>query len=232
MQILNQSQTALNLPNFTQRLKKFVFPCKRRKKLHQQRGRQTIDRARGREGERGSVRENERHIDWQAKVVAGVRAVEVWSQGFSQRFYEWAQRSANIWQIPRMRCLLMLSSRLNSMGCRPVILMRIAGSCGWQHKAVTEAEAESLLRWEHMHAQAYMYCMYFQFAIDQGGVSKTKLKFALQFNRGVIYISHLVHFLQHSICLARLQPLLLLFMQAATRGAHHRQANGRTMPPD
>lgn len=29
MQILNQSQTALNLPNFTQCLKKFVFPCKK-----------------------------------------------------------------------------------------------------------------------------------------------------------------------------------------------------------
>lgn len=92
-----------------------------------------------------------------------------------------------------------------------------------------------------MHAQAHMYCMYFQFATVQGGVEKEKrkrkrkqLKFALQFNRGVIYISHLVHFLQHSICLARLQSLLLrlLFMQAATRGAHRRQANGHRMPPD
>lgn len=30
MQILNQSQTALNLPNFTQCLKKFVFPSSKK----------------------------------------------------------------------------------------------------------------------------------------------------------------------------------------------------------
>lgn len=54
MQILNQSQTALNLPNFTQCLKKFVFPCKKGVKTAQVASQRELGRERREEvGVRG-----------------------------------------------------------------------------------------------------------------------------------------------------------------------------------
>lgn len=47
MQILNQSQTALNLPNFTQCLKKFVFPSKKGVKTAQVASQRELRRDKG-----------------------------------------------------------------------------------------------------------------------------------------------------------------------------------------
>lgn len=112
MQILNQSQTALNLPNFTQCLKKFVFPCKKGVKTAQVASQRELGRAYGEGRGKGlmwSARQKDgkscRDIDGlrlrlhngRVKEVergAGVVRVasEVWRQGFSfgfgQGFYE------------------------------------------------------------------------------------------------------------------------------------------------
>lgn len=106
MQILNQSQTALNLPNFTQCLKKFVFPCKKGVKTAQVASQRELGRC---EGQIWSARQKDgkscRDIDGlrlrlhneRVKEVGrggGVVRVasEVWRQGFSfgfgQGFYE------------------------------------------------------------------------------------------------------------------------------------------------
>lgn len=102
MQILNQSQTALNLPNFTQCLKKFVFPCKKGVKTAQVeggRGKGQIWSARQKDGKscrRAKVAVAQRKGERVKGVERGAGVVrvasEVWRQGFSfgfgQGFYE------------------------------------------------------------------------------------------------------------------------------------------------
>lgn len=67
MQILNQSQTALNLPNFTQCLKKFVFPSKKKAK-------KGVKTAQVRKRDGKSCRETLT----EAKVAMGGTVAELW----------------------------------------------------------------------------------------------------------------------------------------------------------
>lgn len=99
MQILNQSQTALNLPNFTQCLKKFVFPCKKGVKTAQVASQRELGR--GKEGGgrgKGQIWSARQKDGKSCRDIDGLRL-----RLHNERVKEWkrwrGERELFVWQV-------------------------------------------------------------------------------------------------------------------------------------